>query len=246
MADRDHRPTGRTTPDETGIHEHTSIPRPADEEVTYRVDPGDDIVGPQRRHFDFPATLAGALAALGTLVLLSALVSAVVGTIGYQTDVEGRDLSIGGLVAGLVVLFLACLVGGWVAGRIARHRGGLHGLVAIVWLVVLAAVVAALAAIFGDDLDVTDQVSLPDWFSSDALTTGAIITGVVALLLALLGGWLGGRLGARRHHDDSVSLVSTRRRVRERPGGITAPSAAARTGASTGTSTGTSTGRTTR
>ena len=251
MADRDHPPAHRTTSTgaaagTTGDTERTSIPRPADEQVVYRADAHDDVVGTSRRRFDLPATLGGALAALGTLVLLSALVSAAVGTIGYQTDVEGRDLSIGGLVAGLVVLFLACLVGGWVAGRMARHRGGLHGLVAILWLVLLAAVVAALAAIFGDDLDVTDQLSLPDWFSRDALTTGAIITGVVALLLALLGGWLGGRLGARHHADEQVALVATRRAVHERAGGITAGPGAT-TGTTTGTSTGTTrTGRTTR
>ena len=43
-------------------------------------------------------------------------------------------------MAGLVTLFVACLIGGWVAGRLARRRGGLHGLVVALWLVLLAAV----------------------------------------------------------------------------------------------------------
>ena len=198
------------------------IPPPDDEQVVYRAEQTDGIVGTPRRRFDLPATLAGALAALGTFLLLSAIVGAVVGSIGYQRGVEGRDLGIGGLIAGLVVLALACLTGGWVAGRIARHHGGLHGLVAALWLVVLAAVIAALAAIFGDDLDVRSQVGLPDWFSRDALGVTAVVTGIIALALMLLGGWLGGRLGARHADTDRVELVAHRTAVRRHEGGITA------------------------
>ena len=167
-----------------------------------------------------PATIGGALAALGTLVLLSSLLGAAIGAIGYQTGVDGQDLSVGGLNGGLVVLFLACLVGGWVAGRIARRRGGLHGLVAVLWLVLLAAVLAVLTAVAGDEYDVRERVGLPDWFSKDALGAAAIITGLVALALMLLGGWLGGRLGERHHAAAPVQVVETRRAVRQRSGGI--------------------------
>lgn len=215
-------------PLDTGHVEHeqrTTIPAPPTERVVYRADPGAELVGADRRKFDVPATIAGALAALGTLVLLSSLVGAAVGTIGYQTDVENQDLSIGGLVAGLVVLLLACLVGGWVAGRIARHKGGLHGLVSVLWLVLLAAALAALAAVAGDEYDVTERVGLPSWFSSDALGAVAIGTGLLALALALLGGWLGGRLGERKEHQSGVAVVQTRHAVHERPGGIGSRSA---------------------
>lgn len=200
-----------------------TIPPPADEQVVYRADADRAaVVGAQRPGFDILATIAGALAALGTFVLLSAIVGAIVGSIGYQRGVDGDDLGIGGLIAGLVVLFIACLVGGWVAGRLARRRGGLHGLVAALWLVVLAAVIAALAAVFGDDLDVRDQVGLPDWFNSDALGTTAIITGIIALALMLLGGWLGGRLGEKHQQTDRVELVGHRAGVRRHEGGIIA------------------------
>ncbi|WP_244927947.1 YrzE family protein [Nocardioides sp. W7] len=201
-----------------------TISRPADEQVVYRSAEHQDVVGASRpRSLDVPATLAGALAALGTFALLSSLVGAV-GSIGFQRGVDGQDLSIAGLVAGLVVLFLSCLVGGWVAGRIARRRGALHGLLAAVWLVVLAALLTALAAV-GDKADVRDQVGLPDWFRSDATSAAAIITGVIALALMLLGGWLGGRLGQRSHDSDTVEVVQTRREVRRHDGGITAEEA---------------------
>jgi hypothetical protein len=206
-------------------HEHspeerTTIPAPPAEETVYRAAPGDEVVGAKPRKFDLLATVAGALAALGTLLLLSSLLSAAVGAIGFQTGVEEQELSIGGLIGGLVVLFLACLVGGWVAGRIARHKGGLHGLVSVLWLVALAAALAALAALAGDKYDVTERVGLPNWFSSDALAPAAIGTGLLALALALLGGWLGGRLGERHDHGTGVAVVETRHAVRERPGGI--------------------------
>lgn len=202
-------------------HERTTIPKPADERVVYRAD-ADKVVGAQRSAFDLPATIGGALAALGTLLLLTSLLGAAVGSIGYLTGVDGTDLSIGGLVAGLLALTAACLVGGWVAGRIARHRGALHGLVAVLWLVVVAAALAALAALAGDEFNVIDRVGLPNWFSQDAMTGAAIGTGLLALALMLLGGWLGGRLADRHRADAAVEVVQTRHRVSERSGGIRA------------------------
>jgi hypothetical protein len=209
-ADPEHRPT---TP------RRATIPRPADEEVVYRVDESDPVVGTSKRRFDVPATIAGALAALGTLLLLSSIAGAI-GSVGYQSGLEDDDLSIGGLVAGLVILLVAGLVGGWVAARIARHRGALHGLVAMLWLVVLAAVLAGLAAVAGDSWDIGGKVGLPSWFDDDNFTVGAIITGVVALALLLLGGFLGGKLGDRHRHNRAVELVETRHAVSEHRGGI--------------------------
>lgn len=201
--------------------ESTTIPAPGDEHVVYRAET-DEVVGAHRRRFDLPATLGGALAALGALALLSGILGAVAGAIGYQTGVDGKDLSTGGLVAGLVSLFVACLLGGWVAGRLARHHGGLHGLVAALWLVLLAAALAALAAVVGDRLDARERVGLPDWFSSDAVGTTALLSGLAALVLMLLGGWLGGRWGERHGRSGAVEVVERRRSVRRRPGGIVA------------------------
>jgi len=216
----DHTVSSTATGDDTPsvVTGHT-IPKPPDERLAYRAE-SERVVGAARPRFDLPATVGGALAALGTLLLLSSVVAAATGTIGYLSGVDGEDLSVGGLIGGLLVLLVACLVGGWVAGRIARHRGWLHGLVAIGWLVVLAAVLAALAAVASDEFDLTDRIGLPDWFSSDALTGAAIATGLLALALMLLGGWLGGRLADRHHHDAGVEVVETRHHVSEHAGGI--------------------------
>ena len=204
---------------ETDDTRHT-IPKPADEEMIYRVDDKAEVVGAGKRKFDILATIAGALAALGTLLVLTSLLSAAGGTIGFETGVDESDIAIGSVIGALVALFLACLVGGWVAGRIARHHEARHGLVSPLWLIVLAAVLAGLAALLGDKFNVTEKVGLPNWFSRDTLEVGAIVTGLLALALMLLGGWLGGKLASRHHSHTTVDVVETRRAVRERPGGI--------------------------
>lgn len=190
-----------------------------DEEVLYRASPGSEASSARRARFDLPATLGGALAALGTLLLLSSVLGAV-GDVGAQSGIEGQDLSVAGVVAGLVSLFLAALVGGWVAGRIARHHGARHGLVAVVWLVVLAAGLALLAWAVGGDWDLQERIGLPSWFDEDAWGVAALVTGLVALALLLLGGWLGGRLADRQRASRSVEVVETRRAVTTRSGGL--------------------------
>lgn len=189
---------------------------------TFWEGPSDHRAGVAEAHrrfggLDIPATLAGMVAALGTLVVLSGL-AAGVGTIGYQSGLDDTDdLSLGGFIAGMVVLFLAFLVGGWVAGRMARYDGGRNGLVAALWFVLLVAGLAALGAWAGDryDEEFTD-LDLPRWFEDNARTTTAVITGLVAVVVALLAGFLGGTRGGRYHRKADEVIVST-------PGGVERP-----------------------
>ena len=166
---------------------------------------------------DVPATLAGTAAALGTAVLIAGLLAGA-GTIGYQRGLTGGDdLSLGGLIAGLATLLVAFLVGGWVAGRIARYDGGRNGVLTAVWVLVLAAVTSGLGAWLGEKYDVFPSVRLPQWFSADARTGAALASGLVALLVMLLAGWLGGRWGERYHRRADALIANTRE------GGIARP-----------------------
>lgn len=99
---------------------------------------------------DIPATIAGALAALGTAALLAGI-AAGAGSVGYQLGLDGDtdDVTTAGLIAGLATLALAFLIGGWVAGRVARYDGGRNGLLSVLWFVLLAAATAALGAWVG-------------------------------------------------------------------------------------------------
>ena len=168
-----------------------------------------------RRRFggvDFPASLVGMLTALALLTLLGGLVGAAVGAIGYQTGLDGneQELSVGGLAGGVVALFVAYFVGGWAAARIARYDGVRNGLMTGVWTLLLAALLAGLGATLGSEYDVLSKVDLPNWFSRDALTTGAIVSGVAAVIAMLGGGALGGSRGDRYHRRADAAILDTR------------------------------------
>ena len=155
---------------------------------------------------DLPASLAGMLVALAALLLLAGLASAAIGAIAFQTGVEGNEneLSLGALITAGLVIFLAFLLGGWAAGRMARYNGALNGFMVAVWFLVLGVVLAIAGAIAGnaynlfDDLRVA-QASLPNWFSGEDVTAGAIISSVAFAVLMVLGSVLGGIWGTRMH-----------------------------------------------
>ena len=160
------------------------------------VDPG---VREARARFggvDVPASLVGMLTALALASLLAGLAGAAIGVVGYQTgfaeDADIEDISLASLIGGAVVLFLAYLVGGWAAGRMARYDGPRNGLMTGVWTILLAAILSALAAVGGAEYDVFRNVELPQWFSTEALTIGAIVSGLVAIAVMLIAGAIGG------------------------------------------------------
>ena len=161
---------------------------------------------------DIPATLVGMLTALAVLLLLGGLIGAAVGAIGYQTGLKGdvEDISLASLIGGLVTLFIAFLVGGWAAGRMARYDGGKNGLMTAVWAIVLAAVLSVLAAVFGAEYDVLGRVDLPQPFSRDALTLAGIVSALIAIATMLLGGFLGGKWGERYHRRADATILATR------------------------------------
>jgi hypothetical protein len=170
-------------------------------------------VAEARRRFggiDVAASLAGMLVALALVVVLGGVIAAAIGAYGYQVGLEGneRELSIAGLAGGIVTLFLAFLFGGWAAGRMARYDGGKNGLMSAVWALILAAILAGLGAWLGEEYDVFRNRGLPQWFSDEAMTVGAIASGAIALLAMLLGGYLGGRWGERLHRRADATIAA--------------------------------------
>ena len=223
MADNEHTRTRRDR-DDVGAHARE---RGAAESDRIRVrdegvgpDPGIRTAHDRFGGFDLPASLVGMLTALAFTVLLAGLIGAAIGAVGYQVGLDGNEeeISTAGLVGGAVTLFLAYVVGGWAAGRIARYDGPRNGLMAGVWTILLAAVLSALAAWLGDKYDVLGRVDLPQWFSRDALTAGAIVSGAVAILAMLIGGALGGWWGERFHRRADATIAATRRGGIERQG----------------------------
>jgi hypothetical protein len=170
-----------------------------------------DAVDAQRNRYGgikWGAAFFGWLSANGLAVILVALISAGGLAIGLTDGIDNADdaadqadtIGIAGGIVLLVVLFLAYLAGGYVAGRMARFDGARQGIA--VWiiglLVVLALAVAGL--VFGSEYNVLQQLDLPRIpIDEGTATTGGIIALVAVLLVTLLGAILGGKLGDRFH-----------------------------------------------
>jgi hypothetical protein len=173
-----------------------------------------DAVDAQHARFGgikWGAAFFGWLSANGLAVILLALLSAGGVALGLtqvssvdqaagQATAAADTIGIAGGIALLVVLFLAYLAGGYVAGRMARFDGVRQGIaVWVIGLLVLVAL-AVLGAVLGAEYNVLSQLNLPSIpVSGDTLTTAGIIAGIAALLVTLLGAILGGKLGTRFH-----------------------------------------------
>ena len=193
-----------------------------DDDATVRTDTGAsgaratrgaarDAVEAQRARFGgikWGAAFFGWLTANGLAVILVALLSAAGVALGLAQDVDTADeaaeraetLGIGGGIAILVVLFLAYLAGGYVAGRMSRFDGARQGFA--VWLVGLIVVLllAAAGGILGSQYNVLQQLNLPRIpIDEGTATTAGLITLVAILVVTLVGAVLGGKLGERFH-----------------------------------------------
>jgi MFS family permease len=172
---------------------------------------GRDAVAAQHARFGgikWGAAFFGWLSANGLAVILIAILSAAGVALGLAKNVDtaneaanqASQIGIGGGIAVLVVLFLAYLAGGYVAGRMARFDGARQGLA--VWLIglIVVIVLAAAGAILGAEYNVLQSLNLPRIpIDEGTATTAGIITLVAILLVTLLGAVLGGKLGDRYH-----------------------------------------------
>jgi hypothetical protein len=159
---------------------------------------------------DIPAGLVGTLTALSSTLILAGLVGAAFGAVGYQTGLEenAEDLSTWSMIGGVAVLFVAYLIGGWAAGRMARYDGARNGFATGVWTLVFAAILAGLGAWVDSEYDVFRNVELPQWFTTDAFTTLAIVSGIGAILAMFIGGTIGGLWGERYHRRADRTIVA--------------------------------------
>ncbi len=166
---------------------------------------------------DIPATIGGLLAAIGTIILLGGLITGGAGNIAYQTGVfdnEGNieELSVAGTVAAIAVLFVAFVVGGWVAARMARFDGSRNGLIVALWFTVLVVVFGALGIWAGTEYNVFAALDLPDWVShweNQDVTTATALLASAAALVTYAGGYLGGVLGDIYNTKVNAALANT-------------------------------------
>ena len=170
-----------------------------------------DRLRQQRERFGgmkFGSCFFGWLAATGTAVILTGLLAAVGLGIGVNTGLTPQEAGASapaiGLTAAvvlLVVVLVAYLAGGYVAGRMARFNGLRQGIGVWLWAIVVAIVLGVLGFIAGDQFNVLSRLSgLPTLpVSGTSATAGAIISLVAVAVVALVGAILGGLAGMRYH-----------------------------------------------
>ncbi len=194
--------------DEKGRHgdpDHAEDPRLAQREMIAR----------EKEEFGgikWGSAFFGWLAAVGTGVLLTALVAGTGTALGLATDTTAEDavegaaqsaetVGIIGAVLLALVIFIAYYAGGYVAGRMARLDGAKQGVAVWLWALVIAVIVAIIGVLGGAEFNVLANLNgfprLP--IGEGQLTTVGLITAVVVALVSLGGAVLGGLAGMRFH-----------------------------------------------
>ena len=174
-----------------------------------------EVVRAQKERFGgmkFGSCFFGWLAASGTAVLLTALLAAAgtafglsknvtAGQVSSQAGGNAQTVGVVGAIVLLVIVFIAYLAGGYVAGRMARFNGLRQGLGVWLWSIIAAIVVAILTAVAGSKFNVLANLNgfprIP--INEGTLTTAGIITAIAVAVAALVGALLGGLAGMAFH-----------------------------------------------
>ena len=156
----------------------------------------------------FGASFFGWLTATGSVVILTALLTAAGVAIGQaqnlivgQATQNPAGTGLVGAIVLLVVVLIGYFAGGYVAGRMARFSGFKQGVGVFLWAVILTVVAAILVAVGGTRFDLLTRLNIvaPIPMSMSALTVGAIIGALAILVVTLIGAVLGGLAGMRFH-----------------------------------------------
>ena len=148
------------------------------------------------------SVFAGVLAAYGAFAVFAGIAVGVIKAANVDIDLASQwhDLGMAGglVVAGL--LLLAYLFGGYVAGRMARRSGVLHGVFVFVLGVAIAVGAAALARwLGGSDVAASNLRDLGVPTTATEWGDVATVAGIASLAAMLIGALAGSVLGERWH-----------------------------------------------
>jgi hypothetical protein len=149
------------------------------------------------------SVIAGTLTAYGMFALVAALAGALLDAADVDTDFSTNDWSSTGAVGGLatgVVLLLAYLFGGYVAGRMARRAGLTHGVAVAVLSIIGGGIAGAVIGGLADDDDIErnlQSIGVPTTW--DEWSGVAVATAIVAVAAVIVGAVVGAMYGERWH-----------------------------------------------
>ncbi len=189
----------------TAVRERTIGSRPEDRRPPRAIPEGTELT----RRAGLPviswfAVLAGILSAFGAFTILVAGVTAVAAAVGIDQQTMQADwdaISMGGAATLAVIGLASWLFGGYVAGRVARRAGLMHGGLTFLGGALLVALIGGIAALFADNGRVTDELAnlgMPT--TLDEWAMAGTVAGLAMLVAMIAGSLLGGRFGERWHH----------------------------------------------
>lgn len=156
------------------------------------------------------SVLAGTVTAYGTFAVVAAITGAALDAADVDVDLRTDDWASSGAAAGLVtalVIFVAYLFGGYVAGRMARRSGLLHGAAVAILSIVVGAAAGAIARL-ADDAAIEENlrsIGMPTAW--DQVESVAVFGAIASLVALVAGALLGGTSGERWHTRLSRRVV---------------------------------------
>ncbi len=149
------------------------------------------------------SVLAGVLCAYGAFAIVAAVVGSALAAADVDTEFRSNDWTGSGAVASLAsaaVLFVAYLFGGYVAGRMARRAGLLHGALVFVVSLVVGAIAGGVVGALADSNEIEENLrSIGVPTTMDQVTEVAVAGVILSLAAVLVGSLCGGALGERWH-----------------------------------------------
>lgn len=174
------------------------------DEVVETAPTQDDVLAREKARYGgmkFGSAFFGWLTATGTAAILGAIVAAVRFGVTGTTSGDAKNASWLDVILAVIVLFIAYLAGGYVAGRMARFNGVRQGVAVWLWALIVAIVVGVIGAIVGSQWDILANLQsfprLP--FTGQTATVIGIISAIVLLVVTLVGAILGGLAGMGYH-----------------------------------------------
>jgi hypothetical protein len=140
------------------------------------------------------SVLGGWIATIGAIALVAPAVAGILSRLG----ISGNDVT--SAVPVIVGLFIAYLIGGYVAGRMAGYRTSWHGMLTaffslfVLLLVALLGYAADRGAFAASGINSLRDIIPGFTLSTDGAGNALTFAALLGFLAAILGGWVGGLL----------------------------------------------------